>query len=104
MPKKDFSKTQQVFSQFWNADRAVVDRTDASISRNGKEALQSPTSSFSKLFKYNYSVEEKMVNIQSFINYQNDVQKLDITPASYLNIPGFYPGVATESVRTEFTN
>lgn len=97
--KKGFFKNSTSFSQFWNADRAVVDRTDASISRNGKEALQSPTSSFQNSLSTIIPWKEKMVNIQSFINYQNDVQKLDITPASYLNIPGFYPGVATESVR-----
>jgi len=97
--KKGFFKNTTSFSQFWNADRAVVDRTDVFNSRSGSEAIQSPTSSFQNSLSTIIPWKEKMVNIQSFINYQNDIQKLDISPASYLNIPGFYPGVATESVR-----
>ncbi|MCY0968983.1 TonB-dependent receptor [Chryseobacterium wangxinyae] len=97
--KKGFFKNTTSFSQFWNADRAVVDRTDGAIGRNGQEALQSPTSSFQNSLSTIIPWKEKMVNVQSFISYQNDSQKLDISPASYLNIPGFYPGVGTQSVR-----
>lgn len=97
--KKGFFKNATSFSQFWNADRAFVDRTDATSNRTGNQAIESPTSSFQNSLSTIIPWKEKMVNVQSFISYQNDIQKLDILPASYLNIPGFYPGVATESVR-----
>ncbi|MCW3167850.1 Plug and carboxypeptidase regulatory-like domain-containing protein [Chryseobacterium sp. 09-1422] len=97
--KKGFFKNATSFSQFWNADRAFVDRTDATSSRTGNQAIESPTSSFQNSLSTIIPWKEKMVNVQSFINYQNDVQKLDILPASYLNIPEFFPGIATESVR-----
>ncbi|WP_279196407.1 hypothetical protein [Chryseobacterium indoltheticum] len=97
--KKGFFKNTTSFSQFWNADRAVVDRTDNSIGRNGREALESPTSSFQNSLSTIIPWKEKMVNVQSYISYQNDSQKLDITPASYLKIPGFNPGGAAQSVR-----
>jgi len=97
--KKGFFKNTTSFSQFWNADRAIVNRTDALNSRNGNEAIESPTSSFQNSLSTIIPWKEKMVNIQSFISYQNDVQTLDITPATYLNIPNFFPGSAAESVR-----
>jgi hypothetical protein len=97
--KKGFFKNSTSFSQFWNADRAVVDRTDASNSRSGNQAIESPTSSFQNSLSTIIPWKEKMVNVQSFISYQNDSQKLDIQPASYLNIPNFTPGSNAESVR-----
>lgn len=97
--KKGFFKNTTSFSQFWNADRAVVDRTDGSDVRNGKEAVESPTSSFQNSLSTIIPWKEKMVNIQSFINYQNDSQTLEVSPASYLRIPGFNPGANAELVR-----
>nr|WP_314494570.1 hypothetical protein [uncultured Chryseobacterium sp.] len=97
--KKGFFKNTTSFSQFWNADRGIVDRTDGSFSRTGNQAIQSPTSSFQNSLSTIIPWKEKMVNVLSFINYQNDSQKLDVTPASYLQIPGFNPGGAAESVR-----
>lgn len=97
--KKGFFKNTTSFSQFWNADRAVVDRTDPFTSRNGNQAIEAPTSSFQNSLSTIIPWKEKMVNVLSFVSYQNDSQKLDITPATYLNIPGFNPGGAAESVR-----
>lgn len=97
--KKGFFKNSTSFSQFWNADRAVVDRTDGSDVRNGKEAVESPTSSFQNSLSTIIPWKEKMVNVQSFINYQNDSQTLEVSPASYLRIPGFNPGANAELVR-----
>lgn len=97
--KKGFFKNTTSFSQFWNADRAVVDRTVDNDAANGQEALQSPTSSFQNSLSTIIPWKEKMVNVQSFISYQNDSQKLDISPASYLTIPGFSPGANAEYVR-----
>lgn len=97
--KNGFFKNTTSFSQFWNADRGIVDRTDGSVSRTGNQAIQSPTSSFQNSLSTIIPWKEKMVNVLSFINYQNDSQKLDVTPASYLQIPGFNPGGAAESVR-----
>ncbi|MCS3867513.1 uncharacterized protein with FMN-binding domain [Chryseobacterium ginsenosidimutans] len=43
--------------------------------------------------------KEKMVNVLSFISYQTDRQTLDVSPASYLTIPGFNAGPYAETVR-----
>jgi hypothetical protein len=39
-----------------------------------------------------------MVNVLSYISYQTDRQTLDVSPASYLAIPGFLP-TSTDFVR-----
>ncbi len=103
--KKGFFKNTTSFSQFWNADRALADRNSTSAntsSRHGEEALESPTSSFQNSLSTIIPWKEKMVNVKSFINYQTDRQTLDVTPASYLEIPGFTPGANAEMVRQNF--
>ncbi|UOU99378.1 hypothetical protein MUU74_05305 [Chryseobacterium daecheongense] len=89
--KKGFFKNTTSFSQFWNADRGVVDRTDPINNRHGEEAIESPTTSFQNSLSTIIPWKEKMVNVMSFINYQTDRQTLDVSPASYLAIPGFIP-------------
>lgn len=97
--KKGFFKNTTSFSQFWNADRAVVDRTDAINNRHGEEAIESPTTSFQNSLSTIIPWKEKMINVTSFINYQTDRQTLDVSPASYLAIPGFSPDPDSDLVR-----
>ncbi|WP_344833126.1 hypothetical protein [Chryseobacterium ginsenosidimutans] len=99
--KKGFFKNTTSFSQFWNADRAVADRTNSltSTSRHGEEAVESPTSSFQNSLSTIIPWKEKMVNILSFINYQTDRQTLEVSPASYLQVPGFLTPAGTDLVR-----
>lgn len=81
--KKGFFKNTTTFSQFWNADRAYAERTG----RIGNEAIESPTSSFQNSLSTIIPWKEKMINFKSYINYQNDQQTLEISPASYMQIP-----------------
>ncbi|MBK1894799.1 carboxypeptidase-like regulatory domain-containing protein [Chryseobacterium paridis] len=91
--KKGFFKNTTSFSQYWNADRGLVDREDVKngTKRNGNEALESPTTSFQNSLSTIIPWKEKMVNLLSFISYQTDRQTLDVSPSSYLTIPGFVP-------------
>jgi len=81
--KKGFFKNTTSFSQFWNGDRAVAVREG----RTGNESVESPTSSFQNSLSTIIPWKEKMVNFKSFINYQDDRQTLQVSPASYLLIP-----------------
>jgi hypothetical protein len=85
--KKGFFKNTTTFSQFWNADRANAYRWDNTSERTGNEALESPTSSFQNSLSTIIPWKEKMVNFKSFINYQDDRQTLEISPAEYMKIP-----------------
>ncbi|PQA94748.1 hypothetical protein B0A69_09890 [Chryseobacterium shigense] len=91
--KKGFFKNTTSFSQFWNADRGIVDRTDVKDGslRHANEAIESPTTSFQNSLSTIIPWKEKMVNLLSFISYQTDRQNLDVSPSSYLGIPGFTP-------------
>jgi hypothetical protein len=98
--KKGFFKNTTSFSQFWNADRGIVNRRDGtnSIQRNGEEALEAPTTSFQNSLSTIIPWKEKMVNVLSFISYQTDRQDLRVSPSSYLDIPGFTPDLSSSSV------
>ncbi|KIA90117.1 Plug and carboxypeptidase regulatory-like domain-containing protein [Kaistella jeonii] len=82
--KKGFFKNVTTFSQFWNADRADVIRNDIYGNRNGAEAIESPTSSFQNSLSTIIPWKEKLVNLMSYVSYQNDKQTLQISPSSYL--------------------
>jgi hypothetical protein len=100
--KKGFFKNTTSFSQYWNADRGIVDRTVNSVVNSkvhGEEAIESPTTSFQNSLSTIVPWKEKMVNILSYLSYQNDRQTLDVSPASYITIPGFTPGTYAETVR-----
>jgi hypothetical protein len=90
--KKGFFKNTTTFSQFWNADRAFAERNDQTGYRQGNESLQSPTSSFQNSLSTIIPWKEKMVNLKSYINYQDDSQTLEISPANYLQFPYKEPG------------
>lgn len=90
--KKGFFKNTTSFSQYWNADRGIVDRTaNGNAVNHGDEALESPTTSFQNSLSTIVPWKEKMVNILSYISYQTDRQSLEVSPGSYLEIPGFLP-------------
>jgi hypothetical protein len=90
--KKGFFKNTTTFSQFWNADRGFAERNDKTGYRFGNEALESPTSSFQNSLSTIIPWKEKMVNFKSYINYQDDRQTLEISPADYLQFPYKEPG------------
>lgn len=90
--KKGFFKNTTSFSQFWNADRALAERNDITGYRLGNESLESPTSSFQNSLSTIIPWKEKMVNLKSYVNYQDDRQTLEISPANYLQFPYKEPG------------
>ncbi|RLJ31343.1 carboxypeptidase family protein [Chryseobacterium sp. 7] len=96
--KKGFFKNTTSFSQYWNADRGIVDRTDAKtgIQRNANEGIESPTTSFQNSLSTIIPWKEKMVNLLSYVSYQTDRQTLEVNPSSYLDIPGFEAVANTE--------
>ncbi len=85
--KKGFFKNTTTFSQFWNGDRALATR----VGRIGNQSVQSPTSSFQNSLSTIIPWKEKMVNLKSFINYQDDQQTLTVSPANYLQFPYLLP-------------
>jgi hypothetical protein len=95
--KKGFFKNTTTFNQFWNADRADVNRG----SLYGAEAIESPTTSFQNSLSAIMPWKEKMINLKSYINYQKDRQNLDIAPASYVNLGLPFPNTA-DMVRQDF--
>ena len=96
--KKGFFKNTTTFSQFWNANRALADRYNNSINRSGSQGIESPTSSFQNSLSTIIPWKEKMVNLKSYISYQDDRQTLQISPASYLELP--YRDPATGNLTT----
>lgn len=96
--KKGFFKNTTTFSQYWNADRANAYRKDKVSERNGFEAVQSPTSSFQNSLSTIIPWKEKMINLKSYISYQDDKQTLEISPANYMQIP--YRKSVTDSMKT----
>lgn len=86
--KKGFFKNTTTFSQFWNGDRALVDRKDEKFGlRNGREAIESPTTNFQNSLSTIIPWKEKMVNVMSYLHYQTDRQTLEVAPADYIKIP-----------------
>jgi hypothetical protein len=92
--KKGFFKNTTSFSQFWNADRADATR----VGRYGSESVESPTSSFQNSLSTIIPWKEKMINLKSYISYQDDKQTLEISPANYLQFP--YKDPNSESIST----
>lgn len=84
--KKGFFKNVTTFSQFWNGDRALVDRSTNKLNTNASQAVESPTTSFQNSLSTIIPVKEKMINLMSYISYQDDAQNLEVTPADYVPI------------------
>lgn len=85
--KKGFFKNTTTFSQFWNGDRADVQR-DSQFKgpQKASESVNSPTTSFQNSLSTIIPWKTKMMNLMSYISYQNDAQNLEVIPASYVNI------------------
>lgn len=103
--KKGFFKNTTTFSQFWNADRALADiKDDRYGARNGREAIESPTTNFQNSLSTVIPWKEKLVNVMSYLHYQKDRQTLEIAPASYLRIPTGFDPVKQEVIEFPFGN
>lgn len=83
--KEGFFKNVTTFSQFWNSNRADVDKISDIGNQTGKEALQLPTSSFQNSLSAILPINGKLFNVRSFVSYQNDKQTLEISPGNYIN-------------------
>lgn len=80
--KKGFFKNTTTFTHFWNADRATALE---SFRKNSlvtdyltQEGTESPTASFQNSLSTIVPWKEKMVNVMSFLNYQQDKQTLHV--------------------------
>ena len=85
--KKGFFKNTTTFTQFWNSDRAAANIIDQYGTRDGDQSVTSPTSSFQNSLSAIIPWKEKLVNVKSYISYQNDHQTLEVTPSSYIKLP-----------------
>lgn len=84
--KKGFFKNTTSFTQFWNADRGNVNREiNGEIDEDNiaDESIESPTINFQNSLSAIIPWGEKLVNVRSFISYQNDKQTLLVNPYSY---------------------
>lgn len=90
--KKGFFKNTTSFTQYWNADRGDAFRSDAVDGpRSAQQALESPTTAFQNSLSTIIPWKEKLVNLTSYINYQDDKQNLDIHSADYPKIKVWNP-------------
>lgn len=83
--KKGFFKNTTTWNSFWNDTKAAV--TNNSIDKNSfaNEVLNSPSSVFQNSMSTIVPWKEKLVNIMSYISFQDDKQTLLVDPASYMN-------------------
>ena len=87
--KEGFFKNSTTFTQFWNADRADVHRATSLASatptlRAAAQALDAPTTSFQNSLSTIIPAKGKLVNVSSYISYQQDRQDMEVTPGSYV--------------------
>lgn len=87
--KEGFFKNVTTFNQFWNADRANVDLVALNTDENSfsRQSIESPTTSFQNSLSTIIPLKSKMLNLMSFINYQDDNQRLNVGPGSYVYYP-----------------
>lgn len=92
--KEGFFKNVTSFNQFWNEDRASINlknSVDDLLNKNSRQTLSSPTGSFQNSLSTIIPLKSKMLNVMSYISYQDDNQLLRVTPGNYV----FYPELAT---------
>lgn len=92
--KEGFFKNVTSFNQFWNEDRASINlknSEDDLLNKNSRQTLSSPTGSFQNSLSTIIPLKSKMLNVMSYISYQDDNQLLRVTPGNYV----FYPELAT---------
>lgn len=85
--KQGFFKNVTTFNQFWNADRAITDYQvpKASIlNRNSQQSLESPSVSFQNSLSTIIPLKSKMLNVMSYLSFQDDYQKLSVIPGNYV--------------------
>ena len=109
--KKGFFKNVTSFTQFWNADRAGAHREDALFgSRDAWQTLEAPTTALQNSLSTVIPWKEKLVNLRSYISYQDDKQTLSILPADYIRIPelrsnaqiGYFDWLGAQTARQDF--
>lgn len=98
--KKGFFKNTTTFSQFWNGNRADVTRNNV----DAGQSVNSPTTSFQNSLSTIIPWKEKMVNLMSYINYQDDNQSLLVRPVDYLSFANKTTGDKLFDVNQEFVN
>lgn len=92
--KLGFFKNTTTFNQYWNTDRARVNVNYDDAFRPNKlsdQSLESPTTSFQNSLSSIIPWKKKLLNVMSFISYQDDNQDLQVSPGNYLIVPGAIP-------------
>ena len=84
--KQGFFKNVTTFNQFWNANRAEVNRRSF-ISQFAAQGVESPSTSFQNSLSTIIPLKSRMLNVMSYISYQDDKQSMDVRPGDYI----FYP-------------
>lgn len=93
--KEGFFKNVTSFNQFWNEDRASINlknSVDDLLNKNSRQTLSSPTRSFQNSLSTIIPLKSKMLNVMSYISYQDDNQLLRVTPGNYVFYPEFVTG------------
>lgn len=88
--KEGFFRNVTTFNQFWNEDRAVTDFQNSVsdlLNKNSRQSLSSPTSSFQNSLSTIIPLKSRMLNLMSYISYQDDNQTLRVAPGSYVYYP-----------------
>lgn len=92
--KKGFFKNTTTWNSFWNDTKALVETntttgsTPTSLLAN--EVLNSPSGVFQNSMSTILPWKEKLINVMSYISFQNDKQTLLVDPASYMDFGGSY--------------
>lgn len=82
--EKGFFKNTTSFRGFWNTDQANAYRKEFNGTEiTGDEDMYAPTTSFVNSLSTIIPVKDKLINLRSYISYQNDRQSLRIRPADY---------------------
>lgn len=91
--KLGFFKNTTTFNQYWNADRARVNLFDGSNNQTkfSEQSVESPTTSFQNSLSTIIPWKKKLLNVMSFISYQDDNQDLVSSPGNYLFFPAAIP-------------
>ncbi len=88
--KQGFFKNVTTFNQFWNADRAITDyqvKNQPIFNRNSAQSLEAPSTSVQNSLSTIIPLKSKMLNVMSYLSYQDDYQKLRVTPGNYVFFP-----------------
>lgn len=89
--KKGFFKNVTTWNSFWNTDRAdlMIEDKDGTT-KNFDEGLKSPTGSFQNSLSTIIPWKEKLFNVQSYISYQKDKQKLISNTSNFNSLDSYF--------------